>query len=38
VTSILKNIQKITLRGLGSEAIDGLKSAGNLLEVKGMEL
>jgi len=34
----LKNIQKITLRGLGSEeAIDGLKSEGNLLEVKGME-
>jgi hypothetical protein len=30
----LKNIEKITLRGLGSEAIEGLKSAGNLLEVK----
>ncbi|MFT4983723.1 MAG: hypothetical protein ACI9Q9_000768 [Flavobacterium sp.] len=34
----LKNIEKITLRGLGSEdAIEGLKSAGNLLEIGGME-
>jgi hypothetical protein len=34
----LKNIEKITLRGLGSEnAIEGLKSVGNLLELKGME-
>ncbi|CAM2953950.1 PDZ domain-containing protein [Flavobacterium frigoris] len=34
----LKNIEKITLRGLGSEdAIEGLKSVGNVLEVKGME-
>jgi hypothetical protein len=34
----LKNIEKITLRGLGSEdAIEGLKSVGNLLEVAGME-
>jgi hypothetical protein len=34
----LKNVEKIILRGLGSEeAIEGLKSAGNLLEVDGME-
>lgn len=34
----LKNIEKITLRGLGSEeAIEGLKSAGNVLEVKGIK-
>ncbi|MEZ7506877.1 hypothetical protein [Flavobacterium sp. Arc2] len=34
----LKNIEKITLRGLGSEeAIDGLKSVGNQMEVKGMK-
>jgi hypothetical protein len=34
----LKNIQKVTLRGLGSEeAVEGLKSEGNLLEVKGMK-
>lgn len=33
----LKNIEKVTLRGLGSEdAIEGLKSEGNVLEVKGM--
>lgn len=34
----LKNIEKISLKGLGSEeAVEGLKSTGNLLEVKGME-
>ncbi len=34
----LKNIEKISLRGLGSdEAVEGLKSEGNLLEVKGMK-
>jgi hypothetical protein len=34
----LNNIEKITLQGLGSEdAIEGLKSVGNLLEVEGME-
>jgi hypothetical protein len=34
----LKNIGKVILRGLGSdEAVEGLKSEGNLLEVKGMK-
>lgn len=34
----LKNTEKISLRGLGSEdAVEGLKSDGNLVEVKGME-
>ncbi|HEY4617372.1 MAG TPA: aspartyl protease family protein [Flavobacterium sp.] len=34
----LKNVEKISLRGLGSEeAVEGLKSEGNLLEIKGME-
>jgi hypothetical protein len=34
----LKNVEKIMLRGLGSEqAIEGLKSEGNLLELNGME-
>jgi hypothetical protein len=34
----LKNVEKVSLRGLGSEeAIEGLKSEGNLLEVKGMK-
>lgn len=34
----LKNTEKIMLRGLGSEeAVEGLKSEGNLLEVKGMK-
>ena len=34
----LKNTEKISLRGLGSEdAVEGLKSEGNLVEVKGME-
>jgi hypothetical protein len=34
----LKNIEKVMLRGLGSEeAVEGLKSEGNLLEVKGMK-
>jgi hypothetical protein len=34
----LKNVEKIMLRGLGSEdAIEGLKSIGNLLHVKGVE-
>jgi hypothetical protein len=34
----LKNIEKVSLRGLGSEeAVEGLKSEGNLLEVKGMK-
>jgi hypothetical protein len=34
----LKNLEKIMLRGLGSEdAVEGLKSEGNLLEVQGME-
>lgn len=33
----LKNIEKVSLMGLGSEeAIEGLKSGGNMLEVKGM--
>jgi hypothetical protein len=33
-----KDIQKVSLRGLGSEdAIEGLRSRGNLLEVKGMK-
>jgi hypothetical protein len=33
-----KNIEKVILRGLGSEeAVEGLKSEGNLLEVKGMK-
>ncbi|PRZ27965.1 PDZ domain-containing protein [Flavobacterium granuli] len=34
----LKNTEKISLRGLGSEdAVEGLKSEGNLIEVNGME-
>lgn len=34
----LKNIEKISLKGLGSEdAIEGLKSTGNILSIKGME-
>jgi hypothetical protein len=34
----LRNIEKIMLRGLGSEeAMEGLKSVGNVLDVKGME-
>jgi hypothetical protein len=34
----LKNIEKINIRGLGSnEPIDGLRSNGNLLDVKGMK-
>lgn len=34
----LKNTETISLRGLGSEdAVEGLKSKGNLVEVKGME-
>lgn len=34
----LKNTEKISLRGLGSEdAIEGLKSEGNLVEVNGMQ-
>ncbi len=34
----LKNIEKISLRGLGSEeAVEGLKSEGNLIEVQGMK-
>lgn len=33
----LKNIEKVSLKGLGSEeAVEGLKSIGNMLEVKGM--
>lgn len=33
----LKNIEKVSLVGLGSEdAVEGLKSEGNVLEVKGM--
>lgn len=33
----LKNIEKVSLVGLGSEdAVEGLKSEGNMLEVKGM--
>ncbi|SDW90164.1 aspartyl protease family protein [Flavobacterium degerlachei] len=33
----LKNIEKVRLMGLGSEeAIEGLKSEGNILDVKGM--
>lgn len=34
----LKNIEKVKLRGLGSEeSIDGLKSTGNLLEIKDLK-
>lgn len=34
----LKNVEKVSLKGLGSEeAVEGLKSVGNLLEVKGMK-
>jgi hypothetical protein len=33
----LKNIEKVSLRGLGSEeAVEGFKSEGNLIEVEGM--
>lgn len=34
----LKNVEKINIRGLGKEeVIEGLKSNGNLLEIKGMK-
>lgn len=35
---VFKNTEKVTLRGLGGdEAIEGLKSEGNVLDIKGVE-